>query len=155
MTGRIAARLAELRITLPAPARPAGAYVPYVAAGRLVFVSGQLCLWEGKLRHRGPVGGDVSVDDGREAARVCALNLLAQVRDACGGDLDRVARVVRLGGFVQCGSDFVDHPTVLDGASNLMMDIFGEAGRHTRFAVGASSLPRDASVEVDGIFEID
>jgi len=155
MTGRIDARLSELGITLPVPARPAGAYVPYVVAGRLVFVSGQLCLWDGELRYRGAVGGDVSLDDGREAARLCALNLLAQVRDACDGDLDRLSRVVRLGGFVHCGADFVDHPKVLDGASNLMMDVFGDVGRHTRFAVGASSLPRNASVEVDGIFEID
>jgi enamine deaminase RidA (YjgF/YER057c/UK114 family) len=154
MPANIDARLAELRIELPKAAAPAGAYVPYVKSGNLVFVSGQITLWNGEVRHRGRLGDDMSVVEGQAAARMCGLNLIAQVREACGGDLDRVARVVRLGGFVQATANFTDHPKVINGASDLMVEVFGERGRHARAAVGAISLPLGVSVEVDGVFEI-
>lgn len=154
MPANIDARLAELGIELPSAAAPAGAYVPYVKTGNLVFVAGQITLWNGEVRYKGRLGDDMSVDDGYAAARLCGLNLIAQVREACGGNLDRVARVVRLGGFVQSTADFVDQPKVINGASDLMVEVFGDAGRHARAAVGTISLPLDVSVEVDGIFEI-
>jgi len=118
------------------------------------MVSGQLPLRAGGLVYHGRVGAELTIGDGIAAARLCGLNLLAQVRAACGNDLDRVRRAVRLGGFVHAPSGFTDHPKVLNGASELMTDVFGEAGRHARFAVGAASLPLGAAVEVDAIFEI-
>jgi enamine deaminase RidA (YjgF/YER057c/UK114 family) len=154
MPANIDARLAELGIELPKAAAPAGAYVPFVKSGNLVFVAGQITLWNGEIRHRGRLGDDMAVDEGYAAARMCGLNLIAQVREACGGNLDRVARVVRLGGFVQSTADFTDQPKVINGASDLMVEVFGEAGRHSRAAVGAISLPLGVSVEVDGLFEI-
>ncbi len=154
MPANIDARLAELGIELPKAAAPAGAYVPYVKSGNLVFVAGQITLWNGELQYTGRLGDDVSVDDGYAAARLCGLNLIAQVREACDGDLDRVARVVRLGGFVNCTAEFTDQPKVINGASDLMAEVFGDAGRHARAAVGAPSLPLGVAVEVDGIFEI-
>ncbi|MGF1640247.1 MAG: RidA family protein [Rhodospirillales bacterium] len=154
MTGRIEARLAELGLTLPPPAAPAGAYVPWVVVGALVFVSGQLPFQDGTLRYVGRLGDGLSVEDGHAAARLCGLNLLAQVSAACGGDLDRVRRVVRLGGFVNSVADFTDQPKVLNGASELMVAVFGDAGRHARAAVGCPTLPLGVAVEVDGIFEI-
>ena len=154
MTGRIEARLAELGIALPQPAAPAGAYVPYVISGNLVFVAGQITLDNGEVTYKGRLGDTMSVDDGYAAARLCGLNLLAQVRGACAGDLDRVKQVVRLGGFVNSTADFTDQPKVINGASDLMVEVFGDAGRHARAAVGAPSLPLGVAVEVDGIFEI-
>jgi enamine deaminase RidA (YjgF/YER057c/UK114 family) len=154
MTGRIALRLAELGIALPTPPPVAGAYVPCVAAGRLLFVSGQLPMVAGEVRYRGRVGEEVSLTDGIAAARLCAINLLAQVKAALGGDLDRVERVVRLGGFVACGMTFTDQPKVLNGASELMVEVFGAAGRHSRVAVGAPALPLGAAVEIDAIFAL-
>jgi enamine deaminase RidA (YjgF/YER057c/UK114 family) len=154
MPGKIDARLAELGITLPQPAAPAGAYVPYVVSGKLVFVAGQITFRNGEVVYKGRLGDTVSVDDGYAAARLCGLNLIAQVRAACAGDLDRVKRVVRLGGFVNSAADFTDQPKVINGASDLMVEVFGDAGRHARAAVGAPSLPLGVSVEVDGIFEI-
>jgi enamine deaminase RidA (YjgF/YER057c/UK114 family) len=154
MTGRIEARLAELGIALPQPAAPAGAYVPYVISGNLVFVAGQITLDNGEVTYKGRLGDTMSVDDGYAAARLCGLNLLAQVRGACAGDLDRVKQVVRVGGFVNSTADFTDQPKVINGASDLMVEVFGDAGRHARAAVGAPSLPLGVAVEVDGIFEI-
>jgi enamine deaminase RidA (YjgF/YER057c/UK114 family) len=154
MPGKIDARLAELGIALPEPAAPAGAYVPYVVTGSLVFVAGQITLENGEIKYKGRLGESMSVDDGYAAARLCGLNLLAQVRGACAGDLDRVKRVVRLGGFVNSAADFTDQAKVINGASDLMVEVFGDAGRHARAAVGAPSLPLGVSVEVDGIFEI-
>jgi enamine deaminase RidA (YjgF/YER057c/UK114 family) len=154
MPGKIDARLAELGIALPEPAAPAGAYVPYVVTGSLVFVAGQITLENGEIKYKGRLGESMSVDDGYAAARLCGLNLLAQVRGACAGDLDRVKRVVRLGGFVNSAADFNDQAKVINGASDLMVEVFGDAGRHARAAVGAPSLPLGVSVEVDGIFEI-
>ncbi len=155
MTGRIDARLEELGITLPTPAAPVASYVPYVRTGNLLVVSGQITLVDGDVKHQGQLGADMSVDGGYQAARVCAINLLAQVRAACNGDLDRVRRVVRLGGFVNATADFKDHPKVINGASDLMQEVFGDAGQHARAAVGSSSLPLGVSVEVEGLFEID
>ncbi len=154
MAGAIDRRLEELGIVLPEAAPPAGSYVPFVTAGPLVFVAGQITLWQGELKYLGRLGAELAVDDGYQAARLCGLNLLAQARAACGGDLDRVKRVVKLGGFVNCMPDFTDHPKVVNGASDLMAEVFGAAGQHTRFAVGAPSLPLGVAVEVDGIFEI-
>jgi enamine deaminase RidA (YjgF/YER057c/UK114 family) len=154
MAGTIEQRLAELKITLPAAAAPAGNYVPYVVAGSLVFVAGQLPFEDGKVRYAGKLGAGVSLEDGQKAARLCALNLIAQVKAACGGDLDRVTRCVKLTGFVNAAPEFADHPKVINGASDLMAEVFGDRGRHARAAVGSSSLPLGAAVEVDAIFEI-
>ena len=154
MPGKIDARLAELGIALPEPAAPAGAYVPYVVTGSLVFVAGQITLENGEIKSKGRLGESMNVDDGYAAARLCGLNLLAQVRGACAGDLDRVKRVVRLGGFVNSAAVFTDQAKVINGASDLMVEVFGDPGRHARAAVGAPSLPLGVSVEVDGIFEI-
>ena len=155
MPGTIDARLAELGITLPAAPAPAANYVPYVVTGNLVFVSGQIPMEDGQLQFVGRLGvDDLELDDGYAAARLCGLNLVAQARAACDGDLDRVKRVVKLGGFVACTREFIDHPKVVNGASDLMVEVFGDAGRHARFAVGARTLPLGVAVEVDGVFEI-
>ena len=155
MTGTIEARLLELGISLPAAQPPVATYVPYVITGNLVVVSGQLPMKDGKLGWSGKLGGTVSPDEGRAAARQCLLNVLAHLSTACEGDLDRVARVVRLGGFIACTPDFVQHPAIMNGASDLAVEIFGEAGRHARATVGVPSLPLDAAVEIEGMFEID
>ncbi len=146
-------RLAELGIEIPDAPAPAANYVPYVISGHLIFVSGQVTLWDGELKYRGTVGDDLSLEDGYQAARLCAINLIAQARAACNGDLDKISRVVKLGGFVNATPDFTDHPKVINGASDLMVEVFGDAGRHARFAVGAGSLPLGIAVEVDGVFE--
>ena len=150
---KVEARLKELGITLPAPPVPVAAYVPYVITGKLVSVSGQVSI-SGGVEYLGKVGGTLSVEDGQAAARLCGLNLLAQVKAACGGDLDRVKACVKLTVFVNCGADFTRQPEVANGASELMAAVFGDAGRHSRSAVGAGSLPRGVAVEVDGLFEI-
>ncbi|WP_207478208.1 RidA family protein [Arenibaculum pallidiluteum] len=154
MTQSIESRLAQLGIELPQPAAPAAAYVPTIRTGNLVYVSGQLPVWNGEIRFKGKVGATVTVEQAQEAARLCALNLLAQVHAACGGSLDAVRRCVKLGGFVASGPDFYDHPKVVNGASQLMLDVLGDAGRHARFAVGAPALPFDVPVEVDAVFEV-
>jgi enamine deaminase RidA (YjgF/YER057c/UK114 family) len=154
MHANIEQRIAQLGIELPTPAPPAGSYVPFVLVGSLLMVAGQLPIWNGTLKYDGRVGAEITLEDGIAAARLCGLNLLAQVRAACGGDLDRVRRVARLAGFVQAGPGFVEHPKVLNGASELMVEVFGQAGRHARVAVGAASLPLGAAVEVEGILEI-
>lgn len=154
MGGRIDARLAELGIELPVPAAPVANYVPFTIAGSLVFISGQISTWNGEPRHVGKLGGGIAVPEGREAARLCGLNLLAQLRAACGGDLDRVRRCLRLGGFVNCTPEFTDMPQVVNGASDLMVEVFGDLGRHARAAVGVASLPGGVAVEVEATFEI-
>jgi len=151
--GRIEKKLTERDIALPTPSAPVANYVPYVATGHLVFISGQVSNAPGGLI-KGKLGAGLSLEDGVAAARACAINLIAQLKAATGGDLDRVKRVVKLVGFVNCAPDFIDQPKVMNGASDLMVDIFGEAGRHARAAVGAPSLPMGAAVEVDGVFEI-
>ncbi len=144
MAGEIDARLAGLGITLPDAPAPAANYVPYVVSGNLVFVAGQIPLRDGTLI-TGKLGADADIDTGREAARVCALNILAQVRAACDGDLDRVRRIVKLGGFVNSAGDFTQQPQVINGVSDLMGEVFGDKGKHARAAVSAASLPAQAS----------
>lgn len=151
---RVEQRLAKLDIQLPVPAAPAANYVPWVRTGNLVVISGQIPMRDGELCYRGTVGAGLSVEEGRAAARLCGLNLLAQLRQACEGDLDRVERVVRLGGFVRCTPDFEQQPGVVNGASDLMIQAFGDRGRHARAAVGSFSLPLGVAVEVEGMFEI-
>ena len=154
MSGTIAARLKDLGIELPQPAAAVANYVPFVVSGSLVFVSGQLPLENGKLMVAGKLGDSVTLEDGVRAARLCALNLLALARAAAGGDLDRIRRLVRLTAFVASVPGFTDQPKVVNGASDLMVQVLGEAGRHARVAVGAPALPLDAAVEIDGIFEL-
>ena len=154
MSGKIEARLTELGIELPQPAAPVANYVPFTVSGNLVFISGQICQWNGELRFVGKLGGAISIADGREAAQLCALNILAHLRVACGGDLDRVRRCLRVGGFVNCTPEFTDMPQVVNGASDLMVAVFGDLGRHARAAVGVSSLPGGVAVEVEATFEI-
>ena len=155
MTSTAVDNLNRLGITLPDAPMPAANYVPYVVAGNMVFISGQLPLVEGSLSVTGQVGKDVTTEQATEQARQCAINLLAQLKHACGGELDRVKQVVKLGGFVACTDDFTEQPEVINGASNLMVEVFGDAGRHARFAVGSNTLPRGTCVEVEGIFLID
>lgn len=153
MTDSIEAKLAALGLTLPNAPAPAANYVPFVQTGALVFVSGQISAGPGGLIC-GKLGADLSIEQGATAAQACGLALIAQVRAACGGDLSRVRRVVKLTGFVNCTPDFTDQPKVVNGASDLMVAVFGEAGRHARAAVGAPSLPLGVAVEVEGVFEI-
>jgi enamine deaminase RidA (YjgF/YER057c/UK114 family) len=150
----IASRLAQLQITLPEPPKPVASYVGFVREGNLVFVSGQLPFVDGKLVRTGLVGDDVSIEDAAAAARVCAINLLAQAKAACGGDVEKIVRCVRLGGFVACRPDFADHAKVINGASDLMAQVLGEAGQHARTSVGVASLPMGACVEVEAIFAV-
>ncbi|MCP4980015.1 MAG: RidA family protein [Gammaproteobacteria bacterium] len=154
MSATIEARLAELGIELPDAPAPVSNYMPYVVAGNLVFISGQVTLWNGEINYIGKVGAELSVEEGYQAARMCGLNQIAQVRAACGGDLDRVKKVVKLGAFVNCVPDFTEHPQVVNGASDLMIEVFGDAGRCTRTNVGVPSLPLGFAVEIDAVFEI-
>ncbi|HPG21330.1 MAG TPA: RidA family protein [Amaricoccus sp.] len=153
MTQSIDARLAELGIVLPDAPAPAANYVPFVTTGDLVFVSGQISRDAAGLI-TGRLGADVDVAAGRAAARHCGLALVAQLRAACGGDLERVRQVVKLTGFVNATPDFTEHPQVINGVSDLMVEIFGEKGRHARAAVGSVSLPLGVAVEVEGVFRI-
>ena len=155
MAGQIDARLAELGITIPEAAAPVANYVGHVVSGNMVFVSGQVTLKDGKLHYVGKLGDSISLDDGYMAARLCAINIIAQLKAACGGDLDRVKRVVRLGGFVNSTPDFGDQPKVINGASDLMVEVFGDKGRHARAAVSAGSLPSGIAVEIDCVAEIE
>jgi enamine deaminase RidA (YjgF/YER057c/UK114 family) len=155
LADRIKQRLNELGIVLPQAQPPVATYVPFTISGGLVFISGQLPMVDGKLGFAGKLGATVSIEEGQAAARQCLLNILAHLDTACDGDLSRVARLIRLGGFVACTSEFTQHPAVINGASDLAVAIFGEAGRHARAAVGVASLPLDAAVEIEAIFEID
>jgi enamine deaminase RidA (YjgF/YER057c/UK114 family) len=154
MAGQVDRKLADLGIVLPAPVSPVANYVPFVRTGSLLFVSGQICFdGQGRLVAKGKVGGNVAIEDGQKAARACAINILAQVKAAL-GDLDRVARVVRLGGFINSEPTFLEGPKVMNGASDLMVEVFGDKGRHARVTVGVAALPADAAVEVEGLFEV-
>jgi len=155
MSTKIADRLAELGIELPDAPNPVANYQPYVVSENFVFLSGQVTIWNGELKYQGKIGRDFTVEDGYDAARMCGLNLIAQVRAACGGDLDRIKQVVKLGAFVNCVDDFKDHPNVVNGASDLMAEVFGDAGRCTRTNAGVPSLPLGFAVEIDGVFEIE
>lgn len=154
MTGRIESRLKELGIALPTPPAPVASYVPTAVSGNLVFVSGQITSTPEGLKYVGVVGRDLTVEDGKAAARLCAINVVAQVKTACGGNLDRVKRCVKLTVFVNATPDFTQHPEVANGASDLLVEVFGEAGKHARAALGAGSLPRGVACEVEAIFEI-
>jgi enamine deaminase RidA (YjgF/YER057c/UK114 family) len=154
MAGTVDKKLQDLGIVLPTPAAPIANYVACVRTGQQLVVSGQLCFGDGgTLVAKGQLGGGVSAEDGRKAARACAVNLLAQVKAAI-GDLDKVVRVVRLGGFINSAPGFTDGPKVMNGASDLMVEVFGDKGRHARSTVGVSALPADAAVEVEGLFEV-
>lgn len=155
MAGRIEIKLAELGITLPQPMAPIANYVPYVRTGNLVVVSGQVPAVDGKVAITGKLGYAVSADRGKEAARLCFVNVLVHLKAACGGDLDRVKRVVRLGGFIACAPEFTNQAQVMNGASDLAVAVFGDAGRHARTTIGVPSLPADAAVEVEGMFEVE
>jgi len=155
MAGMIEKKLTNLGITLPTPASPIANYVPFVRTGNLLLISGQLCFGaDGKLVAKGQLGGGVSIEAGQKAGRACAVNLLAQLRAAL-GDLDKVRRVVRLGGFINSTPGFTDGPKVMNGASDLMVEVFADKGRHARTTVGVAALPADAAIEVEGLFEVD
>jgi len=154
MPGRIEQRIAERGIVLPAAMRAMANYVPYTITGAHVWVAGQGPFLDGKLHYNGRLGENLTIEDGRACARIVGLNILAQVKAACGGDLDKVVRCVKLVGFVNSTADFTQHPEIINGASELMIEVFGEAGRHARVAVGAPNLPMGTSVEIDAIFEI-
>ena len=153
MSGKYETRLAELGVTLPDAPAPAANYVPYVVVGHIVYVSGQIS-GDANGRINGKLGDDFTVEQGQAAAKTCAISLIAQVKSACGGDLDRLVQVVKLGGFVNCTPDFADHPAVINGASDFIGEVFGDAGKHARAAVGSSSLPLGVAVEIEGIFQI-
>ena len=151
---KIEQRLAELGLELPAPPAPVASYVPYTISGTLVVISGQIPIEGGKPQFIGKLGDGISLADGQAAARLCALNLVAQLKAACGGDLGRAKRCLRLGVFVNAAPDFTQHPEVANGASDFIVQVMGDDGRHARAAVGAGSLPRGVAVEVEGLFEI-
>ena len=155
MTNIIDNKLKELNIILDEASKPAGSYVPYVISNNLVFISGQLPFINGSITIKGKVGSEVSVEDGIKMAEVCAKALLSQLKSACNGNLDKVKKVVKLGGFVASDPNFIDHPKIINGASDLIVKIFEDKGRHARFAVGVASLPLNTPVEIEGIFEIE
>ncbi|MEM9164571.1 MAG: RidA family protein [Cyanobacteria bacterium P01_F01_bin.4] len=148
------ARLKALAIELPEPSQPGANYVPYLITGNLLFLTGQLCHWHGERRFIGKLGDEFEVEAGQQAARICGLNLISQLQVALDGNLNRVVRTVRLAGYVNSTPDFYGQSQVMNGASDLFVDVFGEAGRHTRLAVGVNALPYNVAVEVEGVFEI-
>ncbi|QJE72381.1 RidA family protein [Aerophototrophica crusticola] len=154
MAGRIDARLKELDIELPKAAAPVAAYVPVIRTGNLLFTSGQITVFNGEVKFIGKLGAELDVEAGKQAARLCGLNIIAQAKAALDGDLDRVVRVVKLVGFVNSTPDFTDQPKVINGASELMQEVFGDAGKHARSAVSAASLPLGVAVEVEAILEV-
>lgn len=155
MAGMIEAKLAELGIALPKPMAPIATYVPFVVVGSLVVISGQLPAIDGRVAITGKLGSGLAVEQGQQAAQRCFINVLAQLKTAAEGDLDRVRRVVRLGGFIACTPDFTQQAQVMNGASDLAVAVFGEAGRHARTTIGVAALPLDAAVEVEGMFELE
>ncbi len=154
MADPINQRLKELKIDLPETPNPVANYLPYTITGNLVFISGQIPFFEGQLLYSGKIGEDISIEDGQKAARICGLNLLSQLNQACDQSLNRVSRVIKIGGFVNSTSIFKEHALVINGVSNLMVEVFQDRGKHARAAIGCSSLPLGASVEVEAIFEI-
>lgn len=150
-------RLSKLGLILPQPVAPVANYVPYVLSGNQVFIAGQISIQIDGQVIKGRLGEDLTVERGQDAARLCALNLIAQMKAACNGDLSRVKRIVKVGGFVCCnfGKTEIDIPKIINGCSDLFVDVFGEAGKHARFAVGAPSLPLDCAVEIDAVVEIE
>lgn len=154
MAGEIDARLKGMGIDLPAPAKPVANYVPFVRTGNLVFISGQVTMSHGELRYVGKVGKEISVEDAKKAARLCGINILSNLNAALDGDLDKVVRCVKLVGFVNAIESFTQQPEVVNGCSDLMVEVFGDKGRHARSAVGSGSLPRNVAVEVEAVFEV-
>lgn len=152
--GNVDKRLAERGIELPEPSKPGANYVPFLRSGNLVFMTGQLSQWNGEQRFIGKLGREFSIEQGQHAAKLCALNVIAHLRSALDGDLDRMRRCLRIGGFVNSTPDFHGQSQVINGASDLFVEVFGEAGRHTRMAVGVAALPYDVAVEVEAIFEV-
>ena len=153
MAGKIEARLAELNIELPKAAVPVANYVPVVIAGNTAYVSGQVTVWNGEFKFIGKVGQEFSTEQAAQAARLCGLNIIAQLKLAL-GDLDRVKRICKLGVFVNCLDSFTEQPKVANGVSDMMVEVVGEAGKHARSAVGVNTLPLNVAVEVDAIIEI-
>ncbi|MEM9006963.1 MAG: RidA family protein [Cyanobacteria bacterium P01_F01_bin.86] len=154
MTGAVEKRLKSLGIELPNPSEPGANYVPYLGVGNLLFLTGQLCHWNGERMYVGKLGSEFDVETGQKAARICGLNLISQLRVALEGDLDRVKQTVRLTGYMNSTPDFYGQSQVMNGASDLFVEVFGESGRHTRVAVGVSALPYNVAVEVEGVFEV-
>ncbi|WP_138379674.1 RidA family protein [Luteithermobacter gelatinilyticus] len=155
MTSPVEEKLAALGLTLPEPAKPVANYVPYVVTNNLISISGQIPLSaDGRLAFQGKVGQDLDEETAREAARLCAINIIAQAKAACDGDLNRIRRIVKLGAFVNCTDGFEGQPAIINGASDLMVEIFGEKGRHSRSAVGVNALPLNVPVEIDALIEI-
>ena len=154
MANKITARLQKLGIELPQAAAPVANYVPYVITGNLVFISGQIPFFNGEIQYIGKLGENISIEDAQKASRLCGINLIAQLKNACDGDLDRVIQVVKLNGFVNGTPDFTDQALVINGTSDLMYEVFQENGTHARAAVGCIALPLGAAVEVDAVFEI-
>lgn len=154
-SSQIAKILLENNITLPEPAALTASYVPYVITGSLIFISGQGPRQDGRLQYTGKVGKDITMGEARHAARLCMLNVLSHLDDACGNNLGKVIRAVRVAGIVNCDPDFTQHPQVIDGASDLLLEIFGDSGKHARTATGAVSLPANTSVEIEAVFEIE
>lgn len=155
MSSHVEERLKAAGIVIPAPTAPAANYIPFTRVGDLVFVSGQIPMVDGKIEGVGKVGRDLDTDAAKAIAKICAINLLSQVKAATYGNLDKVVQVVKLGGFVNCVDDFTEQPEVINGASDLMVLAFQSRGRHSRFAVGTNALPRGVSVEVEGVFQIE
>ena len=152
--GQIDDRLQELGVEIPNPAVPVANYVGWVRTGNLVFTAGQVTVKDGEFLHVGKVGAEISVEEAAEAAKLCAINIIAQVKQACDGDLDRVKRIVKLVGFVNGVPEFTDHPKVINGASDFMVEVFGDKGKHARSAVGAGSLPLNIAVEIEAVVEV-
>jgi enamine deaminase RidA (YjgF/YER057c/UK114 family) len=151
---KIEQKLKELLITLPQPIAPVANYVPFVRSGNQIFISGQLPIQDGEVKFVGKLGDNISIEEGQKAARLCAINIIANLKIACDGNLDKVVRCVKLGIFVNAVAEFTNHPIVANGASDLMVEVFGAQGKHSRFAMGAGSLPRGVSVEIDAVFEV-
>jgi enamine deaminase RidA (YjgF/YER057c/UK114 family) len=154
MAGKIETLLAEKKIELPKAAIPVANYVPVVITGNLAFVAGQVTIWNGEVKFIGKLGKEYTVEQGQQAARICGLNILAQIKAALGGDLDRVKRCVKLNVFVNSQSDFTEQPKVANGVSDLMVEVFGDAGKHARAALGVNVLPLNVAVEADAVFEV-
>jgi enamine deaminase RidA (YjgF/YER057c/UK114 family) len=154
MSTRIEERLKELGLELPRASAPGANYIPFVRSGNQVYISGQVCQWNGERKFIGKLGREFTLEQGQEAARLCALNVIAQLQAAISGDFSRFVRCVRVGGYVNSTPDFLNHPQVINGASDLFVAVLGEEGRHARTAIGVSALPYDVAVEVDAVFEV-
>lgn len=153
--GKIDDRLKELGVEIPTPAAPVANYLGWVRTGNLVFTAGQVTIKDGEFLHIGKVGAEISVEEAAQAAKLCAINIIAQVKQACDGDLDKVKRIVKLVGFVNGTPEFSGHPQVINGASDFMVEVFGDAGKHARSAVGAGSLPLNIAVEIEAVVEVE